>query len=248
MLLACALPLGAALALGREDTVRSGRSGDPFALSEGSPGAREAREGDPESKGTEPRRSAPRADSLGANGPASESDLPVTESGLVALASSDAEAWKRAAALRELARLPDESAARADALAAVGRSDPSAEVREAAAVALGELAAVSPGEVASRVAHLAAASLVHESDDLVRAELVAAIQDTRDGAVVDELIARLADPAPGVRDAAAEALGRVAWTARERARAALARRLAGERDETVRSGIAAAIAAIDRES
>ncbi len=180
--------------------------------------------------------------------PVADSDLPGTESGLVALASSDAEAWKRAAALRELARHPDESVGRVDALAAVGRSDPSAEVREAAATALGELAAVSPGDVASRVAHVAAESLVHEGDDVVRAELVAAIQDTRDPAVVDELIARLGDPAPAVRDAAAEALGRVAWTSRGRARAALARRLREERDESVRSGIAAAIAAIDREN
>jgi hypothetical protein len=152
------------------------------------------------------------------------------------------EPWRRAAALRALADIPNETPERVNEIASIGRRDRERGVREVAAIALADLADRSPGDVAATAASAAVANLADETDPAIRAALLGAIRDTRDAAVANTLIGALCGETDSMaRDAAAEALGDVAVAHRARTIDALAARFVAEPDEDVRRTILASI-------
>jgi len=173
----------------------------------------------------------------------SERGLPHGEvlAALSDMAAHDDIVFHRQAAIHGLGELAGGDADRVAQVAALGRSDREGEVRETAAVTLGELGDRSPGPVAQAAAHELVQSLASERDPRVRSCLVYAFRDTRDDATAGALFSALRDDDAGVRLAAADVLGDVAAAHRDQAVKDLAARFAQETDPQLRRTIVTAI-------
>jgi HEAT repeat protein len=157
------------------------------------------------------------------------------------MAAHDEAPFRREAALHALGAVPDGGADRIAQIADLARHERVSEVRETAAVALGELGDRSPGAVARTAARTIVDQLRDETEPRVKACLLYALRDTREQPVADAVLAALADPDSMVRLAAADVLGDVAAAHRQTAVATLAARFEQETDPDLRNMIVTAI-------